>query len=73
MASTTKRNLYFDNAKLILIFLVVFGHVISPLKGMMISIYSIYSDLSVSHACIYFNIRIFLQKDIEKRIFNEIG
>ncbi|MGG1679107.1 acyltransferase family protein [Neobacillus sp. NRS-1170] len=44
MGSTSKRSKYFDNAKFILIFLVVFGHLISPLKehdGLLFTLYSV--------------------------------
>jgi fucose 4-O-acetylase-like acetyltransferase len=44
MSSTSKRSKYFDNAKFILIFLVVFGHLISPLKeqdGILFTLYTV--------------------------------
>ncbi|MDR6998396.1 acyltransferase family protein [Neobacillus niacini] len=44
MASASKRNMFFDNAKFVLIFLVVFGHVISPLKkddGFLFTLYTV--------------------------------
>jgi fucose 4-O-acetylase-like acetyltransferase len=44
MASASKRSKYFDNAKFILIFLVVFGHLISPLKeedGILFTLYTV--------------------------------
>lgn len=42
--ASTKRSKYFDNAKFILIFLVVFGHLISPLKeqdGILFTLYTV--------------------------------
>ncbi|WP_035424856.1 acyltransferase family protein [Bacillus sp. UNC438CL73TsuS30] len=44
MASASKRSMFFDNAKFVLIFLVVFGHVISPLKeddGFLFTLYTV--------------------------------
>lgn len=44
MSSTSNRSKYFDNAKFILIFLVVFGHLISPLKeqdGILFTLYTV--------------------------------
>jgi fucose 4-O-acetylase-like acetyltransferase len=44
MSSASKRSKYFDNAKFILIFLVVFGHLISPLKeqdGILFTLYTV--------------------------------
>lgn len=44
MSSTSKRSKYFDNAKFVLIFLVVFGHLISPLKeqdGVLFTLYTV--------------------------------
>jgi fucose 4-O-acetylase-like acetyltransferase len=44
MSTTSKRSKYFDNAKFVLIFLVVFGHLISPLKeqdGILFTLYTV--------------------------------
>ncbi|MGE8206443.1 acyltransferase family protein [Heyndrickxia sp. NPDC080065] len=49
MASSSTRNLYFDNAKLILIFLVVFGHVISPLKENDDFLFTLYAVIFLFH------------------------
>ncbi len=55
-----KRESYFDNAKFILIFLVVFGH-FSPniYRGLCGCPCALYLYLHVSHACFRANIRIF--------------
>lgn len=49
MASTTSRSKYFDNAKFILIFLVVFGHVISPYKDQDKVLFTLYSVIFLFH------------------------
>lgn len=49
MAVTSKRSKYFDNAKFVLIILVVFGHVISPLKEHDGILYNIYSIIYLFH------------------------
>jgi fucose 4-O-acetylase-like acetyltransferase len=49
LTSSTRRVFYFDNAKFILIFLVVFGHVISPLKGQDYFLLSLYSVIFLFH------------------------
>ncbi|WP_258535653.1 acyltransferase family protein [Bacillus sp. 03113] len=49
MKTTSNRNLYFDNAKLFLIFLVVFGHVISPFKEGDNILFTLYSVIFLFH------------------------
>src|SRR5699024_2186362 len=44
-----KRNAYFDNAKLLLIFLVVFGHIIQPLANESTSIGTLYTWIYTFH------------------------
>lgn len=49
MASTTSRSKYFDNAKFILIFLVVFGHMISPYKDQDKVLFTLYTVIFLFH------------------------
>nr|WP_259545267.1 acyltransferase family protein [Heyndrickxia oleronia] len=67
MASTTKRNLYFDNAKLILIFLVVFGHVISPLKRNDDFLFTVYTVIYLFHMPAFILISGYFAKGYRKK------
>ncbi|WP_181833120.1 acyltransferase family protein [Bacillus taeanensis] len=49
MNKTISRDPYFDNAKFILIFLVVFGHMISPFKGDSDMLYALYNFMYSFH------------------------
>jgi fucose 4-O-acetylase-like acetyltransferase len=44
-----ERDYYFDNAKFLLIFLVVFGHLISPVKDQSELVYTIYNFIYTFH------------------------
>ncbi|MEK5523169.1 acyltransferase [Heyndrickxia sporothermodurans] len=67
MASTSKRSLYFDNAKLILIFLVVFGHVISPLKGNDDLLFTLYTVIFLFHMPAFILISGYFAKGYRKK------
>ncbi|WP_223590235.1 acyltransferase family protein [Neobacillus bataviensis] len=67
MASSTRRSLYFDNAKFILIFLVVFGHVISPLKGNDDFLFSLYSVIFLFHMPAFILISGYFSKGFNKK------
>ncbi|WP_079525019.1 MULTISPECIES: acyltransferase family protein [Halobacillus] len=49
MDKTNHRDAYFDNAKFLLIFLVVFGHVISPLKHDNQLLFALYTAIYLFH------------------------
>lgn len=67
LASSSKRSLYFDNAKLILIFLVVFGHVISPLKGNNDLLFTLYSVIFLFHMPAFILISGYFAKGYKKK------
>ncbi|MED4229156.1 acyltransferase family protein [Neobacillus cucumis] len=67
MASSSRRSLYFDNAKFFLIFLVVFGHVISPLKGNDDFLLSIYSVIFLFHMPAFILISGYFSKGFQKK------
>ncbi|WP_281397301.1 acyltransferase family protein [Heyndrickxia vini] len=67
MASSSKRSLYFDNAKLILIFLVVFGHVISPLKGNDDILFTLYTVIFLFHMPAFILISGYFAKGYRKK------
>ena len=67
MASSLKRSLYFDNAKFILIFLVVFGHVISPLKENNDVLFSLYSFIFLFHMPAFIFISGYFSKGYNKK------
>ncbi|MED1202386.1 acyltransferase family protein [Heyndrickxia acidicola] len=69
MASLTNRSKYFDNAKLILIFLVVFGHVISPLKDNDSILFTLYSVIFLFHMPAFIFISGFYSKGYRKKGF----
>lgn len=67
MASASKRSLYFDNAKFILIFLVVFGHVISPLKSNDNLLFTLYSVIFLFHMPAFILISGYFSKGYQKK------
>ncbi|MCF6411156.1 acyltransferase family protein [Pseudalkalibacillus salsuginis] len=62
-----KRESYFDNAKFILIFLVVFGHFISPHKGDSEALYTVYNFIYTFHMPAFILIGGFFSKSIMKK------
>ncbi|GKU82978.1 acyltransferase family protein [Niallia sp. NCCP-28] len=66
-SSSTKRIFYFDNAKFILIFLVVLGHVISPLKGHDDVLFSLYSVIFLFHMPAFIFISGYFSKGYNKK------
>ncbi len=62
-----KRESYFDNAKFILIFLVVFGHFISPHKDNSESLYTVYNFIYTFHMPAFILIGGFFSKGIMKK------
>ncbi|MCM3571162.1 acyltransferase family protein [Neobacillus mesonae] len=67
MASSRGRSFYFDNAKFILIFLVVFGHVISPLKSSDDFLFSLYSVIFLFHMPAFILISGYFSKGFNKK------
>lgn len=67
MASSLNRSAYFDNAKFILIFLVVFGHVISPLKGSNDILFTLYSFIFFFHMPAFILISGYFSKGYHKK------
>jgi fucose 4-O-acetylase-like acetyltransferase len=67
MASSSSRSLYLDNAKFILIFLVVFGHVISPLKGKDNVLFTMYSVIFLFHMPAFILISGYFSKGFKKK------
>jgi fucose 4-O-acetylase-like acetyltransferase len=67
MASSSMRSLYFDNAKFILIFLVVFGHVISPLKSNDDFLFSLYLVIFLFHMPAFILISGYFSKGFNKK------
>jgi fucose 4-O-acetylase-like acetyltransferase len=59
-----ERDYYFDNAKFILIFLVVFGHFISPIKGQNEWLYTIYNFIYTFHMPAFILIGGFFTKSV---------
>ena len=75
--SKEKRDYYFDNAKFILIFLVVFGHFISPHKSNSDMLYTVYNFIYTFHMPAFILITGFFSKSILKegylkKIFKKI-
>jgi fucose 4-O-acetylase-like acetyltransferase len=62
--ATKERDYYFDNAKFILIFLVVFGHFISPIKGQNEWLYTIYNFIYTFHMPAFILIGGFFTKGV---------
>ncbi|MEH7502067.1 acyltransferase family protein [Neobacillus drentensis] len=67
MASTSKRSKYFDNAKFILIFLVVFGHLISPLKEQDGILFTLYTVIFLFHMPAFIFISGYFAKGYKKK------
>jgi len=67
MASTSKRSKYFDNAKFILIFLVVFGHLISPLKEEDGILFTLYTVIFLFHMPAFIFISGYFAKGFKKK------
>jgi fucose 4-O-acetylase-like acetyltransferase len=67
MASTSKRSMYFDNAKFILIFLVVFGHLISPLKEQDGILFTLYKVIFLFHMPAFIFITGYFSKGYQKK------
>ncbi|MEH7075304.1 acyltransferase family protein [Neobacillus drentensis] len=67
MASTSKRSKYFDNAKFILIFLVVFGHLISPLKEKDGILFTLYTVIFLFHMPAFIFISGYFAKGFKKK------
>jgi fucose 4-O-acetylase-like acetyltransferase len=67
MASASKRSKYFDNAKFILIFLVVFGHLISPLKEHDGILFTLYTVIFLFHMPAFILISGYFAKGYKKK------
>lgn len=67
MVATSKRSKYFDNAKFILIFLVVFGHLISPLKEQDGILFTLYSVIFLFHMPAFILISGYFAKGYKKK------
>lgn len=67
MASDTSRSKFFDNAKFILIFLVVFGHMISPLKEHDKILFTIYNVIYLFHMPAFIFISGYFAKGFRKK------
>lgn len=67
MSSISKRSKYFDNAKFILIFLVVFGHLISPLKEQDGFLFTLYSVIFLFHMPAFIMISGYFAKGYNKK------
>lgn len=67
MASDTNRSKFFDNAKFILIFLVVFGHMISPLKEHDKILFTLYTIIYLFHMPAFIFISGYFAKGFRKK------
>ncbi|MDQ0199219.1 acyltransferase family protein [Neobacillus ginsengisoli] len=67
MTSSSRRSLYFDNAKFFLIFLVVFGHVISPIKDNNNILFTLYSVIFLFHMPAFIFISGYFSKGFNKK------
>lgn len=67
MAADTSRSKFFDNAKFILIFLVVFGHMISPLKEHDKILFTIYTVIYLFHMPAFIFISGYFAKGFRKK------
>lgn len=72
MASSANRSQYFDNAKFLLIFLVVFGHLISPIKEKDGILFTLYSFIFLFHMPAFILISGYFAKSFKKKgyLFN---
>jgi fucose 4-O-acetylase-like acetyltransferase len=66
MAMNT-RNAYFDNAKFILIFLVVFGHTISPYRTSNDQVLSLYHFIFIFHMPVFILLSGYFSKNFRKK------
>lgn len=62
-----ERNAYFDNAKLLFIFLVVFGHAIQPFTEESRAIYTLYTWIYLFHMPAFIFLAGFFAKGLENR------
>jgi fucose 4-O-acetylase-like acetyltransferase len=67
MTSTKSRSKYFDNAKFILIFLVVFGHMISPYKEQDKILFTLYTVIFLFHMPAFILISGYFAKGFKKK------
>jgi fucose 4-O-acetylase-like acetyltransferase len=67
MSTSSKRSKFFDNAKFILIFLVVFGHVISPLKEHNEILFTLYTVIFLFHMPAFIFISGYFSKRFNKK------
>jgi fucose 4-O-acetylase-like acetyltransferase len=67
MSSSSKRSKFFDNAKFILIFFVVLGHVISPLKERDGILFTIYTCIFLFHMPAFVFISGYFSKPFNKK------
>ncbi|WP_040208714.1 acyltransferase family protein [Neobacillus jeddahensis] len=67
MNTTSKRSKFFDNAKFILIFLVVFGHMISPLKEDNGILFTLYTVIFLFHMPAFILISGYFAKGYKKK------
>jgi fucose 4-O-acetylase-like acetyltransferase len=67
MASTSSRSMYFDNVKFIFIFLVVFGHMISPYKEQDKILFTLYSVIYLFHMPAFILISGYFAKGYRKK------
>ncbi|EKN65752.1 acyltransferase [Neobacillus bataviensis LMG 21833] len=65
--ASTKRSKFFDNAKFILIFLVVFGHLISPLKEQDGILFTLYTVIFLFHMPAFILISGYFAKGFKKK------
>lgn len=61
------RNAYFDNAKFVLIFLVVFGHMISPYRTDSEGMLSIYHFIFIFHMPVFILLAGYFSKNFHKK------
>jgi fucose 4-O-acetylase-like acetyltransferase len=67
MSASLKRSKFFDNAKFTLIFLVVFGHVISPLKDQDGILFTLYTVIFLFHMPAFILITGYFSKGYKKK------
>ncbi|WP_018664091.1 acyltransferase family protein [Heyndrickxia acidiproducens] len=65
--SATSRSSYFDNAKFILIYLVVLGHLISPFKGNDNFLFTLYTVIFLFHMPAFILISGYFSKSFKKK------
>lgn len=67
MTIMNTRNAYFDNAKFILIFLVVFGHTISPYRTSNDQVLSLYHFIFIFHMPVFILLAGYFSKNFRKK------